>query len=261
MEKKNIIAFINTKGGVGKTKISTQVATVALAKAEIEFSLIEMDNNNCTPAALQKSVLLAEKFKTLDLKASEQELERMFVELSIDSGKHYIIDVGGGDDTKNFIKMIKSEGLDKNTLFIVPYTADFEALQNLHDTLALIQDQDYFVVLNNVALDSRDHMIFADGEKDLKLENMKKKIGEERFFIVPNTPFFSLSVAQHKMTAWDIAQVALKFTREQILEKHKDNGLEESLEAYRRWKISNDVVQYFEQHEVTRLIEAIQKTM
>ena len=84
MEKKNIIAFINTKGGVGKTKISTQVATVALAKAEIEFSLIEMDNNNCTPTALQKSVLLAEKFKTLDLKASEQELERMFVELSID---------------------------------------------------------------------------------------------------------------------------------------------------------------------------------
>lgn len=259
---KNIIAVIGTKGGIGKTKISTQILPVAFAQAKFEnWELIEMDNNNQTSKSLAKSELLKDRFKTLNLKQSEEELENIVSELELfDQNKKFIFDVGGGDDTRVFLKLLKKENLIEKTLFILPYMADFEALQNLEDTIKLVQNNDFFIILNNIELDSTNHSIFTRGNEEMGVESMKNKFGDY-LFVCPSSPYFSFSVAKFKWTAWDGAGLARKYGREEFFVTQEGETKESVRANYRRWKQSKEILTYFKQKEIEEFIQAVQIKM
>jgi anion-transporting ArsA/GET3 family ATPase len=258
-KKKHIVAIIGTKGGVGKTKIATQVLPVALKDAE--FELIEMDNNNKTAEALNKSELLNCKFKSVNMQASEEELENIFIDLIDDTSKRYIIDVGGGDDTIKFLKLLEENNLTSNTLFLIPYTPDFEAISNLFCTIEKVKKHDYMLILNNIFENKKEHMMFAYGDPEYGLGNIVEQIGRESFFFLPSTPLFSLAVSKHKATAWDVAEYARNLSKDELHESFKPLGKEERRMLLRKWKDAQKILEYFEGKEVKRLIEAIQKSM
>ena len=263
MEKKNIIAVIGTKGGVGKSTISAQIATFALASAGAKFEMFEMDNNNKTAKALDKSELLEGKFKTLNLDASDAELEKIFLNLAVsDDGKKYIIDVGGGDDTNRFLELIRRNHLTEQTLFIAPFMPNFESLDNLESTILKIKDYDYLVVLNNVNTKESDEMMFANGDDEYEILNMSELLGQ-KFFILPKSHLFSLCVARYHQVIWDVHAAAKEVNIAQVAksEKFREMGEQERRTYFRRFKLAEEIREYVDREEVRKFITTIQKKL
>jgi cellulose biosynthesis protein BcsQ len=263
MEKKNIIAIIGTKGGVGKSTISAQIVTFALASAGAKFEMFEMDNNNKTAKALDKSELLAGKFKTLNLDASDEELEKIFLNLAVsDYGKKYIIDVGGGDDTNRFLELIRRNHLTEQTLFIVPFMPNFESLDNLESTTYKIKNYDYLVVLNNVNTKEADEMMFAHGEEEYEILNMSELLGE-KFFVLPKSHLFSLCIARYHQVIWDVHAAAKEINIAQVAKSEKFRAMEEQERRtfFRRFKLAEEIKEYVDREEVQKFMKRIQKSM
>ena len=93
------LVVCNTKGGVGKSFISTQILPLAF---DTEINIFEIDNNN--KSVLKDSSL---NFKTLDLSKAEEALQ----EADYNFEDVNIIDVGGGDDVKKVLEYIQKNDI------------------------------------------------------------------------------------------------------------------------------------------------------
>lgn len=240
--KKNI-AIINTKGGVGKSTLSFHILPYLLRNKE--FQIIEIDDNNDTSLSFSNSGLLKE-IVSCDISQGTQKLEELVIENMLNEEKITIIDSGGGNDSKAVISSLISQNLAKDTLFIIPYFADFSQLKNLFESVELVKDFDFLVCLNNYTPGSKEDEMFKTGNEDYQIPNIEK-IFKKHFCIVYKTNLFSFSSSMMKQSIYDFAKIAFDFDQNQILQHAKqvtNSDKDQMVQMYRDWKIADKAKEY-----------------
>jgi len=144
-----IFAVIGTKGGSGKSTISTQVLPLVLGEIG-EVEIIEIDNNNVTK--LKNSKLKIKNFKVV---GGEIEVDKIsYIEIK-NPNKITIIDGGGGDDSLKILHYFKNINLT-GIKYLIPINDDIEQIENLKNTISEIkkveENPKIFVVLNQCTI-------------------------------------------------------------------------------------------------------------
>ncbi len=192
------ISVLNTKGGVGKSFISTQILPLAFYdNDDVKINIFEVDNNNKT--TLQTNVI---EFLNLDV----NNIDKILLDVQF-SDNINIIDAGGGDDTKAVIKSLAENNVDID-VFIVPILKDFEITKNLIDTINLIKqyynDAKIVVALNKVVSDAKQEFIYFFGNEELNVESIADKLDDD-INIVAIKDYNEIDIIKnlHKTTALD----------------------------------------------------------
>ncbi|TLP36208.1 ParA family protein [Arcobacter arenosus] len=236
MRFKNIVV-VSSKGGVGKTVFVFHILSYLLRRKK--FRIIEIDDNNNSSLSFSQSNLLENRVTSCDVSQGFQKLEELVIENMFEDELITVIDSGGGNDSKKVINSIIRQELTTNTLFIIPFLADFSQISNLIETVDLVKKYNYAVVINNINLSDKNDLMFIDGNDDFEIQSFKKIF--DNFFIIEKTNLFSYSTSRYKTTIYDFAQRAFKFNQNEILEFAKKETFGEKtamLNIYRDWKIS-----------------------
>ncbi|MDQ1341233.1 MAG: hypothetical protein QG567_2391 [Campylobacterota bacterium] len=256
--KKNIV-LINTKGGVGKSTLSFSLLPFLLQ--DRDFQIVEIDDNNNTSLAFGNSVRLKDKVVSCNISKGTEKLEELVIQNMIEADKITIIDSGGGNDSRAVLNSMLSQNLAKDTLFVVPYLADFSQLKNLFETVELVKDFDFIVILNNyIGIENEDEM-FRIGNEEFDIPNIEK-VFKDKFFIVGRSNLFSFASSVHKETIYDFAKIAFDFDRSKMLEYAKEvtgANKEKMTQMYRGWKIANNAKDYLQSQEIKKLRDRILK--
>ena len=252
--KKNI-AIISLKGGVGKSSIAFHILPYLLK--DKQFQLLEIDDNNQTIYSFISSELLNSKIRSVKIDKGTEELETLVVENMLDSNLITVIDAGGGNDSRIVIQSLIDHNLANDTLFIIPYMPDFSQLKNLFETVELVENYNYLVVLNNFA--GKDDEIFTSGSEDFEIPNISQ-IFNNRFFIIPKTNLFGYATAYEKNTIYDFAKISFDYDQQAILnfaKEETDSDKDKMLTIYRRWKRANLAKKYLSNESISKLGKAI----
>jgi cellulose biosynthesis protein BcsQ len=245
MKYKNIVVA-NTKGGVGKSTIAFHILPYLLKDSA--YKIVEIDNNNNTAKHLQNSNI-KEKITSVNIQEGTIRLEELVIS-NIITNEVTIIDAGGGDDSRKIIKSFINHKLSNDTLFLIPYMADFTQVANLLFTRKLIEQYSYAVVANNIDLQDENDLMFVRGNEDFDIPNFSEMF--EKFAVVEKTSLFSYSTSK-QMLITDLAKPAFDYSQDQILNyarKKTNSNQREMLKIYRNWKISKLAKTYLQSQNI-----------
>jgi len=205
-----MIKFVlSTKGGVGKSVISTQILTL-LDENNKEIEIYEIDNNNKT--MLNNSSL---KIKNFQANKAEEALDEAIFEALADPNKEVVVDAGGGDDTKKIIKAIQKVNYT-NATYYIPINSDLEQQKNLIDTINLIKDLDQKAKINIVL--NRAHSLQEEaikeqfinlfGSEKYQIEGVINKISKdiEKVYAIEDNNILQIVKNIYKTTIKDILE-------------------------------------------------------
>ena len=212
-----IYVTVNSKGGVGKTTISTQV--LPLKQKDIEdISIYEIDNNNISK--LKNSNI---NFKNFNIRSTEDALNEVIFNTLLDNKKLNIIDSGGGDDTKNVIKKLKELRIqEQETInFVIPCSNDIAANKNLIDTIQLIknniENRKIILALNNVynLQNYRQEFINLFGYEQYSIKGIFKEIEKDvdNIMLIPFNNYFNIVKNVYLTTLKDLEEETEKVTK------------------------------------------------
>ena len=201
----NIKIVLNTKGGVGKSIVSTQILPL-LTDSEVE--IYEVDNNNKTQ--LDNSKL---KIKNFTATKSDEALDEAFFAALSDEDKFVIVDAGGGDDSKKVITAVEKADID-NVEYYIPLNSDLEQQKNIIDTINLIKSIDKEAKVNLIlnraksldedTIQSQFINIFGDEKYNIDslFENIKKDV--KKVYAVEDNNVLQIVKNIYKTTIKDI---------------------------------------------------------
>jgi hypothetical protein len=232
------ILVCNTKGGVGKSFISTQILPLAFYyyNDNKKINIFEVDNNNNT--AINTNIL---NFMNLDTNRIDEILFDTYNNDLIN-----IIDSGGGDDTKAVISNLAENGVEIN-LFVIPVLKDFEQIKNLQDTINLIKKNynNYKIViaLNKVVNSGKDEFIYFWGNSEYGIDGYFNEIKDnENIFIIEIKDYNEIDIIKniYKTTASDaLAEYA------DVLQNEPEYKQKWLKEAKSKFKEINEQRNYF----------------
>ena len=199
-----IFVLANTKGGAGKSTISSMVIPALFADKEV--FIYEIDNNNKSKIRDTKI-----KYKNLIPKDSEEHLFDIDYQAMLKDDSIHIIDVGGGDDTKAVLKSISEVGLE-NVEYLIPLNDDIEQVQNVINTIKLIDKRtakSINVVFNRVYNREKikEQFIGLFGDNEIGIKSRVKELKEvDEFFIVPNSTLFGILKNLKGVSLYDVIE-------------------------------------------------------
>ncbi len=214
MNNNEIVAFFNTKGGVGKSTLASMVAPV-LCNSKV-INVYEIDNHNNIMFSKSTQV----NFKTLEVKYVNTVIDEIdFSSLTqADISITNILDIGGGDDTKRVLNSIKKSGFSKIT-YVIPANDDVDQVVNIFDTISAIKDTDkkakIYLVLNRVismdeeSIKSQFINIFGSQKYGIKshFDDLRKEVDGIKF--VPDSALFGIVKNIYNRSLLDSYQEAL----------------------------------------------------
>jgi hypothetical protein len=254
IKSSSIYIIPQTKGGVGKTTISTTVATSLYIKNPKQtINLFEIDDNNISKA---KSNYI--NYQSLKLKDSEVILDDIqFTSLS-DSKVANIIDCGGGNDTKILLQKLKE--IDLSGLnYYVPVNDDMEQIDNLLDTITLIRDFDKSAKINLVlnrcfTLEKEEiqkQFINIFGNDELDIPNQLDNLKVDNIFFIPNSNIFSILKSHYKVSLLDSYLSSIDLT--QNIDTYRQEWIKEGQDVFKannkRYRFAKMVVELINQLE------------
>ena len=203
----SIKVIVNTKGGVGKSVISTQILTLLADKNEV-IEVYEVDNNNKTD--LENTSI---SIKNFNANQADEALDEAFFEALANENKMIIIDAGGGDDTKRVIEAIEKANID-DVEYYIPVNSDLEQQKNVKDTIALIKNIDkkakVNLILNRAYSLNEEEIkkqfinIFGDENYDIKgiFDDIKKDV--KKVYVIEDNNVLQIVKNIYKITIKDI---------------------------------------------------------
>lgn len=260
MKFKNIV-LISTKGGVGKSKISWHLLPYFFQNKD--FEVIEIDNNNKTTKAFSNSEILKNKMSSFNISKGVEKLEEVVISNMLIANKINIVDSGGGDDTKAVIDMLHKNKMMNETLFVIPFMADFEQIENLIDTYQLVQNHQFIVILNNANLKDDDDMAFVNGDDALEIPNFREMF-KNKFFVVPRSKYFSFAAAKHKETIFDFAKIAFEMDQQtaiNLVKEQSNSNMQDMLAMLRKYKEADNAKDYLLSPEIDELKRFLNKAV
>lgn len=210
------IAVVNTKGGVGKSTISSMILPLFFAE-DVEddgrtVNVYEIDNNNKSVFSGSSAI----NFKNIKVKDAEDVITKVQMDFDKKSDSINIIDSGGGDDTVAILKYMQEMEVE-GSIYIIPTNDDIEQTENIKQTISLIKNIDplakIILALNRVITDSltidekelKGQFIGLYGNKEMGIEPVIDQLRDELIGIVgiPNTPIFGILKNLKHTTAID----------------------------------------------------------
>lgn len=254
IKKSNIYIVPQTKGGVGKTTISTTVATSLYIKnPKQKINLFEIDDNNTSQANSNYI-----NYQSLKLKDSEVILDDIQFSLLSDSEVINIIDCGGGNDTKTVLQKLKEIDLIGLNYYI-PVNDDMEQLKNVKDTITLIQDGDKSAKINLIlnrcfTLEKEEiqkQFINIFGSDELDIPNRLTDLKVDNIFFVPNSNIFSILKSHYRVSLLDSYLSSVDLV--QNIDTYRQEWIKEGQEIFKsnnkRYRFAKMVVELINQLE------------
>ena len=220
MSKKNEnnvrnIVVLNTKGGVGKSIFTTQIAPMFTYNGTSKINIYQIDDNNTI-------VLKSDFINLFDIKINK--FEDVIDEIELDKFQNNdvinIVDCGGGSDTKIILEYLKKSDF-KNIEYYIPTNEDIEQVHNVNKTIELIRNFDkkaeITLVLNKVKnIDEVEEQFFAFFDKDdiYELDHKLKYEDINEFKFMLDTKVLGLIKNKEKTTLLDFF-----FKNEEIIAK------------------------------------------
>lgn len=244
----NVLVVVNTKGGVGKSTIASQVLPVLFRDANKKIRIYEIDDNNRT--FYENSKL---EFRTLKIEKTEEAIDE--VQFALDLGEDIIniVDAGGGNDTKAVLTSIRKAKL-KDLTYLIPINDDFEQFDNVKNTIEFIRDFDasskIFLIFNRVISLEMDDIkkqfiaFFGSDEYGIKgrMEEIMQDV-EAKFLFIQNTQILSILKNVYHTTMYDFY--------------HNNKDLIENIENYRKEWVKNGLEFFKEQMKFYRFTEDV----
>jgi len=245
---------LNTKGGVGKTTFALHVLPViAYKQGARNINYYQLDDNNnlsINSAAIQ--------IKNYKITKTEDVIDS--VELDIDLEKEIIniIDIGGGNDTKDVLEYLKTNGDDfiDNVTFFVPTDNDLQNTKNLTDTLELINsifdDAEIILVLNGATnlAEYREEFINIFGDDVYNIKSIADTVDGycndmmivKRDNIFQVMGFNKITLLDAYIDALDINSKSKELKKQYALEYEKNNDMEAYKVKKRKLRFAKKVI-------------------
>lgn len=257
IKKSNIIVVPQTKGGVGKTTISTILATLIYQQNQNQkINLFEIDDNNVSK--VNSNYI---NHQSLKLKGSEVVIDAIQFSSLSDSNISNIIDAGGGNDSKLVLQELNE--IDLTGLnYYVPLNDDIEQVDNLLDTITLIRDFDKSAKINLVlnrcfTLEKEEiqkQFINIFGNDELDIPNQLDNLKVDNVFFVPNSPIFSILKSHYKVSLLDSYLSSIDLV--QNIDTYRQEWIKEGQEIFKsnnkRYRFAKMVVELINQLEPIR---------
>ncbi len=172
---KKVFFTMGTKGGAGKSKITTGFLPLAILHnayrkkkkiGDVDIKLFLVDNNNSNDLELKNGSLVSINGK---LKTDSNNIIRNLKEdiqefvLEDENEEHYIlVDIGGGDDTIRVLQEMSKLAIKNDIAIIVPFFLENEFILSMKQTVDLLHSTqsrtsstppDIYIVANKINKD------------------------------------------------------------------------------------------------------------
>ena len=200
------IALAGTKGGIGKTSISQNIAPSFLNSGGVK--IIEIDNNNNSLLSIAES----KRVSGISLLASGSDLDKavdVAVLTTFGEGVSIVLDFGGGDDSKRAMEAVSME-VDNLEVWI-PLTADFETVRNAIETAKSVPDGVKKVLIFSNFTDLKEDFWFIFGSEELGIEpNLSIFDYLDETIEVPRSRLFGLAKL-YRTTLLDLLDISKSY--------------------------------------------------
>lgn len=204
---------VNTKGGVGKSTVSSQfLAAYLFSKNQEIVDFVEIDDENKSVAKLSESEILNAKVVSLELLSK-------FIDNVTLSNQDLIIDVGGNYTATKFLEALKnSGGFMSETVYYIPMLHGDQDALNAHQTYTAIREFDkkskvIFVLNNCQNYKNIEHIEyyypFFFGREELEIEPLQRDT---------NTDFITLAASEFYLVASKLKQTIYEYANNSELE-------------------------------------------
>lgn len=203
-----VYIVVQTKGGVGKSTIATNVMNILIGGNLEDIKIVEIDNHNNTSELYSNSVL-KNNMKTIKVSSADDELDDIFFE-ALANKTNIIIDIGGGDDSDRLLTMLKNQP-SNNIRYIVPFQMGGDD-QGAYDTIMKIGDVSKCLVVLNGYMEKekiKKDFLWFFGDQDVK--GLQQKIKGIKYITIPFDPIFTKAKLIYKMTITDLAEKSKAF--------------------------------------------------
>jgi len=244
----NIKVIANTKGGVGKSVVSSMIMPFVADTKDIVVH--EFDNNNETK--IENTAL---KFNTIKADKSSDKIDEILFDVISEKKVNHIIDCGGGNDTIKVLDyLIESDlvGLE----YYIPVNADIEQAKNLLDTIKEIKRRDKQAVINvilnrcynldEVAIKEQFVGVFGSDIYNINgvIEQTLKDV--KNIYFVKDTPIFGILKNIYSTTLFDTYNEAVEINKN--ISKHKKEWTKQGESAFKKkmkhYKFLKEVIRF-----------------
>jgi len=240
----------NTKGGVGKSVISSMIMPFVCKTEDIVIH--EFDDNNVTKI---KNTTLT--FDNVKASKSENKIDDILFDKLMDKKVSHIIDCGGGNDTIKVLDFLKDSdliGLD----YYIPANDDLEQVKNVLDTIQEIKSRDkqakiniIFNRCNNLNEDDiKEQFVGFFGSEPYGISGVMDTIlnDTENIYFVKNTSIFGILKNIYNTTLHDSYKEAKEITKN--ISKYQKEWLKLGKTEFKNkmkfYKFLKDVVKFVE---------------
>ena len=209
----SIYLILGTKGGIGKTTVTTLLCQVAALRG-LDFEYIELDNSNDSTTSLANSKIFENRMSSCKTSKAQAELFNATFK-AIKENKTVFCDVGGGLDTVELIDLVLEEFSHLDIKFILPFENSYKQMKNLKDTYNFINIPEKIYLVKNKVInykDEKDEYIFFEGSKELGIDSVRKEIN-------PINKVFETALSDLNQIAeitqesiLDLAQIAMQYS-------------------------------------------------
>lgn len=209
-----IYATVSTKGGVGKTNTALTIACLLHSRGK-KFKLIELDNSNDSSLLFSNSkVLSPDNIKSLKIDRKDEAIADMLFDLMSEPGMNYIVDIGGGDDTK-IVEKFKQ--INRPKTWVIPLTRGRKYLPNAEATYNLIADPDNTVFCLNMYSDFakiKKEFIYFFGDTKTGIKPHSPIFAKARTIGIPFSNYVDIA-EEDEQTIYDLASLSRETTQEE----------------------------------------------
>jgi hypothetical protein len=202
-----IYIIVNTKGGVGKSLTSINLACLLHAQNR-NFKVVELDNNNTSIVFNNSDFLTEDRAISLKLDKKDRAVSDMLFDVMSDPSLDYIVDVGGGDDTLKILDALKNVQIEKT--YLIPTLKIKKYLQNALDTFVYIGDPDStFFVLNQYQKleEIKTEFRYFFGDKEMGIKPVSSLFKSTKVIYLPYSDLFQVA-EDDEQTILDLANIS-----------------------------------------------------
>lgn len=175
--------------------------------------ILEIDNNNSSNVFHNSTMIDSVSVKVDG--AEEAFSDLLFEQMA--NGAKIVVDLGGGDDSRAGLKIIKNTGI--KFTYLIPVGNSLAQLQNAYDTYNLIGNAENTIFILNQATSVekvKDDFLFWFGSEKYGINPFINKLDNPKTIVLPRTPLFELS-AMVGITIYELAQFSNGISKEKSI--------------------------------------------
>jgi hypothetical protein len=237
----------SSKGGVGKSTISTIIAGYFVTRTGAKIKLIEADDNNETAQTLKDSQFV--QSISFDVANGIDNMQEALFDVFDD--QDIIIDAGGGNDSLKVVKAIGGLGVEDKIVFYIPLLRNKAGMKNVLDMYKLIRSfgNSKIVFILNKCLSCDEKSIenefkYFFGNEKFAIDGIAKEVLSDdntAILMIEDSDVFDFA-EDYSQPVWEIANTVID--KQELYAQAKPQGKEALKKAIGFVNIHNECVSF-----------------